>query len=205
MSPAQALALSICWWSAVVAASVPCNATVRADWSLGAKILKETNDDLAGCCAACMALSACMAYVSDGGKCYLKADLQLPHSKPGNTAGVVRGSVPPPPPPPPPPGPGTPQWELVEATTTPIIDKGQAQQHGILQGFETGHFQRVGSTFYYTANELGLCEGVVWDKVTRAGLWSAPNSTGPWTRLTTLRNGSHMWSLCNHRLGVHVT
>ena len=198
MSPTQALALSIWGWSALAAAGVTCNATVRADWSLGAKILKRTHNDLAGCCAACMALPACMAYVSDGGTCYLKADLQLPHSKPGNTAGVVRGSVPPPTPPPPPPAPGAPQWELVEATATPVIDKGQAQQHGILQGFETGHFQRIGSTFYYAANELGLCEGVVWDKVTRAGLWSAPNSTGPWTRLTTLRNGSHMWSLCNH-------
>ena len=64
-------------------------------------------------------------------------------------------------------------------------------------GFETGQYQRIGDTFYYTANELGMCPGVVWDLVTRAALWSAPNSTGPWTRVTTLRNGSHIQTLCN--------
>ena len=179
---------------------LPCNATVRAGWSVGMKILQTTSDPPAACCAACVALPTCMAFVTDGGKCYLKADLGLPHPKAGNTAGIVRGTLPPPPPPPPTPpapAPGAPQWELFEATATPIIGQAQARQHGILAGFETGQFQRLGETFYYTANELGLCEGVVWDKVTRAGLWSAPNSTGPWTRLTTLRNGSHMWSLCN--------
>ena len=36
----------------------------------------------------------------------------------------------------------------------------------------------------------------VWDLVTRAALWSAPNSSGPWTRVTTLRNGSHIETLC---------
>ena len=201
-----ALALLACGRGTVSTATPPpCNATLRPGWSVGTKILQQTRDPL-DCCAACIALPTCMAYVTEGDNCYLKADLELPHPKAGNTAGIVRGSLPPlppppppppPPTPPPPPPPGAPQWEVFEATTTPIIDQAQAQQHGILQGFETGQFQRRGDTFYYTANELGLCEGVVWDKVTRAGLWSAPNSTGPWTRLTTLRNGSHMWSLCN--------
>ena len=36
-----------------------------------------------------------------------------------------------------------------------------------------------------------------WDLVTRAALWSAPSSTDPWTRLATLRNGSHMFTVCN--------
>ena len=36
----------------------------------------------------------------------------------------------------------------------------------------------------------------VWDLVTRAALWSAPNASGPWTRVTTLRNGSHIETLC---------
>ena len=91
-----------------------------------------------------------------------------------------------------------PQWEVVAATALPVIDRSRASAHGIFAGFETGQFMRLSNgTFYFTANELGLCDGVPWNKVTRAGLWSAPNSTGPWSRLTTLRNGSHMWSLCN--------
>eukprot|EP00937_MAST-01D_sp_MAST-1D-sp2_P005586 g5586.t1 len=173
-----------------------CNATMRAGWSVGATILQVMTADPTDCCTACVAQTACMAFVVDGGKCYLKADLNLPHPKAGNNAGIVRGSLPPTPTPTP--APGAPQWELVEATAAPIIGEAQAKQHGILQGFETGQFQRLGNTYYYTANELGLCAGQVWDKVTRAGLWSASNSTGPWTRVTTLRNGSHMWSLCNH-------
>jgi len=85
------------------------------------------------------------------------------------------------------------------ATPTPVIGRAQAAAHGIFAGFETGQYQRIGDTFYYTANELGMCPGVVWDLVTRAALWSAPNSTGPWTRVTTLRNGSHIQTLCNKK------
>ena len=66
----------------------------------------------------------------------------------------------------------------------------------IFYGFETGQYQKINGTYYLAVNELGMCLPSVWDKVTRAGLWSAPNATGPWTRVTTLRNGSHMWSLC---------
>ena len=46
-------------------------------------------------------------------------------------------------------------------------------------GFETGQYQRINDTYYYTANELGMCPHVTWDLVTRAALWSAPNSSGP--------------------------
>ena len=84
----------------------------------------------------------------------------------------------------------------MEATPAPLIDRAQGAAHGIFAGFETGQYQRIGDTFYMTANELGMCKGVVWDLVTRASLWSAPNSTGPWTRVTTLRNGSHIQTLC---------
>ena len=67
-----------------------------------------------------------------------------------------------------------------------------------MTGFETGQYQRINDTFYYMANELGMCPGVVWDLVTRAALWSASNSSGPWKRVTTLRNGSHMQTLCKN-------
>jgi len=47
------------------------------------------------------------------------------------------------------------------------------------------------------ANELGLCKHVTWDLTTRAALWSAPNGSGPWSRITTLRNTSSMYKLCH--------
>ena len=71
---------------------------------------------------------------------------------------------------------------LVSAVVEPVIGADLANPHGILwQGFETGNFMKVGDTYVYycSATELGLCKGVRWDFTTRAGLWSAPNSTGP--------------------------
>lgn len=90
----------------------------------------------------------------------------------------------------------TPQWEVVSSSAEPVIGPTQAVPHGIYQGFETGQYIKVGAVHYYVANELGLCEHVTWDRTTRAALWSAPNGSGPWTRITTLRNTSSMHSLC---------
>jgi hypothetical protein len=86
----------------------------------------------------------------------------------------------------------------VETSALPVIGKTHPDvvKHSIYSGFETGQYQRINDTFYYTANELGMCPHVLWDLVTRAALWSAPNSSGPWTRLATLRNGSHIETLC---------
>ena len=68
-----------------------CNATIRSDWSVGSKILKNivaSSSDV--CCAACTAEPACLAFVLHGTTCYLKGDAQGGHSKTGNTAGYVR-------------------------------------------------------------------------------------------------------------------
>jgi hypothetical protein len=89
-----------------------------------------------------------------------------------------------------------PQWEVVSAAPEPVIGAEQAIPHGIFQGFETGNYMNVGDTYYYAATELGLCKNIRWDSTTRAGLWSAPNSKGPWTRVVTLRNSSSMYSVC---------
>lgn len=94
-----------------------------------------------------------------------------------------------------------PQWEVVSSSPKPVIGPEQAVPHGIFQGFETGQFIKVGRTYYYVANELGLCKHVVWDRTTRAGLWSASNASGPWTRVATLRNTSSMHTLCNKDAG----
>lgn len=185
-----------------------CNASLRTDWSVGQTILRSSRQPSpAACCAACVADSRCATFVLDGKECFLKADGENSHAKPGNYAGFVR--VPPPAPAPgprppappahpvgPPAPPGSPQWQTVMATPTPLIDQQHAAAYGIFAGFETGQYQRIGDTFYMTVNELGMCRGVVWDLVTRAALWSAPNSTGPWTRIATLRNGSHIQTLC---------
>ena len=188
-----------------------CNASLRTGWSVGQTILRTSSQpSTAACCAACVSEPRCAAFVLDGRTCFLKADGENSHAKPGQTAGFVRVPAPapgpapspgppaPPPAPTPPAPPGSPQWETVEATPTPLIDKEQGAAHGIFAGFETGQYQRIGDTFYITANELGMCRGVVWDLVTRAALWSAPNSTGPWSRITTLRNGSHIQTLCEN-------
>lgn len=79
-----------------------------------------------------------------------------------------------------------PQWTVVSSSSEPVIGPAQSLPHGIYQGFETGQYMKVGSTHYYVANELGLCENIIWDRTTRAGLWSAPNGSGPWTRVTSL-------------------
>jgi len=71
-----------------------------------------------------------------------------------------------------------PKWELVETTAVPVIENTHPDvvANCIFAGFETGQYQRINNTFYYTANELGMCPGVDWDLVTRAALWRAPNS-----------------------------
>ena len=178
-----------------------CNATAKPDWSVGVKILKATTaSSPEQCCAECLANPQCMAYVLHGSKCYLKADPDGGHTKPGNTGAVVRGTPGPPPPPPPPAPPGSPKWELVEAEAQPVIGRTHPDviAHSIQSGFETGQYFRLNGTFYYVANELGTCDhpGILWDLVTRAAVWSAPNSSGPWSRVATLRNGSHMQTVC---------
>ena len=184
-----------------------CNATARSDWSVGVKILKEiTASSPAECCADCLADSRCLAYVLHGTKCYLKADADGGHTKPGNTGAVVRGSPGPPAPPTPPPSPGpppppgSPKWELVHTIQEPVIGRTHPDviAHTIQSGFETGQYFRLNGTYYYTANELGTCPhpGVLWDLVTRAAVWSAPNSSGPWSRVATIRNGSHIQTVC---------
>ena len=96
-----------------------------------------------------------------------------------------------------------PVWEVVSAAAEPVIGADLANPHGILQGFETGNFMKSGGTYYYAATELGFCKGIRWDSTTRAGLWSAPNSTGPWTRLATLRNSSSMYTVCKDPAAKH--
>jgi hypothetical protein len=194
-----------------------CNATLHKGMSVGGNAYRELKCTATACCAACVADSKCAAFVTSSqdsadGACLLKADLSGPHAKASNNCGVVRGTMPPPGPPPPPPHPpppappspplpaGSPQWELVNATVLPVIGPTHPDvvKHTIQSGFETGQFFRLNGTFYYTANELGVCAnaGVLWDLVTRAALWSAPASSGPWTRVATLRNGSHMQTVC---------
>jgi hypothetical protein len=90
---------------------------------------------------------------------------------------------------------------VVSMAATPVIGSEQALPHGILQGFETGNFFKVNATYYYAATELGLCKGVRWDSTTRAGLWTAPKSAGPWTRVVTLRNSSSMYTVCKDQAG----
>ena len=60
-------------------------------------------------------------------------------------------------------GVGAPQWELVETGALPVIGQKHPDvvKHTILSGFETGQFQRINDTYYLTANELGMCGGVV--------------------------------------------
>ena len=199
--------------AACPAAAATCNATLHSGMSIGGDAYKQLpGSSTAACCVACVADPKCLAFVTHaggGGECSLKADVNNLHAKSWNDCGVVRGTPgpplppppgppPPPPPPSPPAPPGAPQWEIVEVSQVPVIgmDTPDVKKWNIHNGFETGQYQRLGNTFYYTANELGMCEGVYWDVVTRAALWSAPNSTGPWKRVTTLRNGSHMYTSC---------
>ena len=63
----------------------------------------------------------------------------------------------------------TPQWEVVSTAAKPVIGSDEAFPHGIYQGFETGFYFKVNDTYYYSATELGLCKGIVWDHTTRAG------------------------------------
>jgi hypothetical protein len=199
-----------------VAPAATCNATVRKGCSVGGNAYKQLKaTDSAACCAACEADAKCAGFVTSAGgsgECLLKADLHGLHAKAANDCAAVRGTLgpagPPPPTPPTPPTPppapppaGSPKWELVSTEPLPVI----GQKHpdvvsaSILTGFETGQYQRINDTFYYTANELGMCGGVVWDLVTRAALWSAPNSSGPWSRVATLVNGSHIETLCQKK------
>lgn len=90
-----------------------------------------------------------------------------------------------------------PQWEVVSSDAAPVIGPAETTPHGVYQGFETGQFFRRNGTYYVAINELGLCQHVTWDRTTRAALWSAPNASGPWTRVITLRNTSSMTTLCN--------
>jgi len=89
-----------------------------------------------------------------------------------------------------------PRWEGVASTAEPGIGPEQTLPHGVYQGFETGQYIKAGGKHYYVANELGLCPHVRWDFSTRAALWTAPSGAGPWSRVTTLRNTSSMYSEC---------
>jgi len=156
------------------------------NWSAGESILRiaDSATTVDACCAQCIAEPECAVFVFST-TCYLKRDGNGGHAKSGNTCGYVRA-----------PAPKEPQWVVVESTPAPVIDEAMGLPYNIFNGFETGQYQRINGTYYLTANELGMCPKQVWDKITRAALWSAPNSTGPWTRLTTLRNASHMYSYC---------
>jgi hypothetical protein len=94
-----------------------------------------------------------------------------------------------------------PQWETVSSDAAPVIGPAETLPHGVHQGFETGQFFKQNDTYFVAINELGLCERVTWDRTTRAALWSAPNASGPWSRVTTLRNTSSMHTLCNLTTG----
>ena len=65
----------------------------------------------------------------------------------------------------------TPQWEVVSVATRTVIGSAESLPHGIYQGFETGFYFKVNDTYYYSATELGLCKGIVWDHTTRAGVY----------------------------------
>jgi hypothetical protein len=177
-------------------AAMMCNATLKKGCSLGGDAYKQLKGaDSAACCAACMVDTKCAGFVTSNtgsGECLLKDDLRDLHAKSSNDCAAVRGSpgpIPPPgPPPTPPPAPapppstppaGSPKWELVYTAPLPVIGSKHPDvvSASILTGFETGQYQRINDTYYLTANELGMCAGVVWDLVTRAALWSAPNST----------------------------
>ncbi len=192
----QLLAVLLCIVSVVEPAAprasirpAACNATLKNGCSIGGNAYKQLKGEgAAACCAACVADTKCAGFVisnTGNGECLLKADLGNPHAKSSNDCAAVRGSptpMPPPPAPAPPPTPppaGSPKWELVSIAPHPVIGSKHpdAISASILTGFETGQYQRINDTFYLTANELGMCAGVVWDLVTRAALWSAPNST----------------------------
>ena len=64
----------------------------------------------------------------------------------------------------------TPQWEVVSTAHKAVIGSAEAVPHGIYQGFETGFYFKVNDTYYYSATELGLCKGIIWDHTTRAGV-----------------------------------
>ena len=84
------------------AADPKCNATIHAGFSIGGNAIKSVPaSTIAACCAACTADAQCTSFVLHG-SCMLKRDNTYLHAKHGNTAGVVRGSVPPPAPPGPP-------------------------------------------------------------------------------------------------------
>ena len=186
-----------------------CNATLKKGYSVGGNAYKQLKGaDSAACCAACVADTKCAGFVTSstsGGECLLKADLRDLHPKSSNDCAAVRGSLGPPgpmPPPGPPPAPvppptpppaGSPKWELVSTAPLPVIGSKHPDvvSASILAGFETGQYQRINGTFYLTANELGMCAGVVWDLVTRAALWSAPNSTVSPTRRTSTHTHTH--------------
>lgn len=166
-----------------------CNATVVQGWSAGVSIIRVVPAETAdACCKLCTAEGKCITFVLSGEKCYLKGDADGGHAKEGNTCGYVRAQAPVP----------IPVWEVVEATPIPLLDATEGAKYNIYSGFETGQYQRIDNMYYLTVNELGMCENQAWNQVTRAALWSAPNSTGPWTRITTLRNGSHMYSDCKN-------
>lgn len=186
-----------------------CNATVRRGQSIGGDAYHEFSSATFGeCCSACQSDARCKAFVtSRRGQCFLKADLSGPHPKATNDCGIVRAPPAPSPAPspaPPPPPPGSPAWEVVAAMEVPAIGDlhPDVAAHTIRSGFETGQFFRRNGTYYLSVNELGVCphNEVMWDLVTRAALWSAPSSAGPWKRLITLRNGSHMQTLCEPKV-----
>ena len=99
--------------AAAVAGDAPggatCNATVLYGITIGTGNLSSHNAGAGGwfdaCCAACLAEPACLAFVVDRSTCFLKGNLDGRRAKSGNTAGIVRGLVPPAPPPPAPPPP----------------------------------------------------------------------------------------------------
>ena len=89
------------------------------------------------------------------------------------------------------------RWELLRSERAPK-DTGNMKDHDGMWFTKAREIHNLTKMGRCDANELGVCEhgGVLWDLVTRAGLWSANSSAGPWKRVVTLRNGSHMETVC---------
>lgn len=86
----------------------------------------------------------------------------------------------------------TDRWSLVRAHPKAVIDVAQSKHAGI-GGFETGSFVKVDGHYHAFINELptiqpySSCPKLWWDAVCQLGYWTAPSPSGPWTRVSTVR------------------
>jgi hypothetical protein len=74
-----------------------CNASLIDNWSVGSTLAAPMIQVAAvdQCCAACATNPSCLNFVFHGKNCFLKADSNNSHAKPGNLAGFVRSTAPP--------------------------------------------------------------------------------------------------------------